>query len=75
MKTSLAAVATACGCDNVVECQAEEAVETMKAALASDEMTVIVCKCESGNIKVPVITKDPVVIRDRFMNELAARNS
>ena len=73
MKTSLTAVAKACGCDNVVECQAEEAVETMQAAIASDEMTVIVCKCESGNIKVPVITKDPVAIRDRFMNELATR--
>jgi sulfopyruvate decarboxylase subunit beta len=28
---------------------------------------VIVCKCDSGNIKLPVITMDPVVIRDRFM--------
>jgi sulfopyruvate decarboxylase subunit beta len=38
-------------------------------------MTVIVSKCESGNIKVPVITKDPVVIRDRFMTEIARRNA
>ena len=37
------------------------------AALAGDEMTIIVCKCESGNAKMPVITMDPVVIRDRFM--------
>jgi sulfopyruvate decarboxylase subunit beta len=74
-KTSLAAVAKACGCENVVECRAEEAADTMKTALASDKMTVIVCKCESGNIKVPVITMDPVVIRDRFMGELRARNS
>lgn len=74
-KTSLANVAKACGCENVIECQAEEAADTMKAALASDKMTVIVCKCESGNIKVPVITMDPVVIRHRFMTELRARNS
>lgn len=73
-KTSLSAVATACGCENVVECQAEEAAETLKAALASNKMTIIVCKCESGNIPVPVITMDPVSIRDRFMNELKVRN-
>ena len=71
----MSAVATACGCENVVECQAEDAVETMKAALASDKMTIIVCKCESGNIPVPVITMDPVVIRDRFMTEMAKRNA
>ena len=42
----------------------------LQAAIDSKVMTVIVAKCESGNIKVPVITKDPVVIRDRFMNEV-----
>lgn len=73
-KTSLSAVAKACGCENVIECQAEDAPETLKAALASDKMTIIVCKCESGNIPVPVITMDPVSIRDRFMNELKVRN-
>lgn len=66
-KTSLAKVAEACGCENVVECQAEEAPQTIEKALAADKMTIIVCKCESGNVKVPVITMDPVVIRDRFM--------
>ena len=66
-KTSLAAVATACGCETVVECAAEEVKATLEAAIASAKMTVIVAKCESGNIKVPVITKDPVSIRDRFM--------
>jgi sulfopyruvate decarboxylase subunit beta len=35
-------------------------------------MTVIVCKCDSGNIKLPVITKDPVTIRDRFMAAVAS---
>ncbi|MGY8863803.1 MAG: sulfopyruvate decarboxylase subunit beta [Pseudomonadales bacterium] len=66
-KTSLAAVASACGCENVVECQAEDAVSVMEAAIASKKMTIIVCKCISGNIPVPVITLDPVVIKYRFM--------
>ena len=67
MKTSLADVARACGCEHVVECQAEQAYETVETALAADHMTIIICKCESGNIKVPVIEMDPVVIKDRFM--------
>lgn len=66
-KTSLTSVALACGCEQVIECRAEETAEVLKKAIASDRMTIIVCKCESGNIKVPVITMDPVVIRDRFM--------
>jgi len=75
MKTSLAAVATACGCENVVECQAEDTVDAVKTALAGDKMTIIVAKCESGNIKVPVIELDPVVIRHRFMEEVKAKNA
>ena len=74
-KTSLTAVASACGCENVIECQAEDAASTVQTALDSDKMTIIVCKCESGNIKVPVIQMDPVVIRDRFMKELESRNA
>lgn len=74
-KTSLAAVARACGCEHVVECQPEEAVDTLKAALASEHMTIVVCKCTSGNVKVPVIMLDPVVIRHRFMTALAAANA
>jgi len=70
-KTSLTAVAKACGCDNVVECQAAEAPTALQNAIDSKKMTVIVCKCESGNIKVPVITMDPVAIRDRFMKAIA----
>ncbi|SLN73821.1 hypothetical protein TRL7639_04468 [Falsiruegeria litorea R37] len=35
-------------------------------------MTVIVSKCESGNAKMPVITMDPVVIKDRFMKAVQA---
>ena len=71
-KTSLTAVAKACGCENVVECQASETKQVLQDALASNKMTVIVCKCESGNFKVPVITMDPVVIRDRFMKAVQA---
>ncbi len=73
-KTSLAAVASACGCENVKECQPEDAAKTVQEALDSDKMTIIICKCESGNIKVPVIQMDPVVIRDRFMQALQTRN-
>ena len=52
-KTSLAAVARACGCDNVIECAAEDAADTVQQALDGNQMTIIVCKCESGNITVP----------------------
>jgi len=72
MKTSLTAVASACGCENVVECDAADTGKTLQAALDSNKMTIIVAKCESGNIKVPVITMDPVVIRDRFMKAVQA---
>ena len=74
-KTSLTAVAEACGCENVVECQAEDTADALKAALASNQMTIIVSKCESGNVKVPVITMNPVVIADRFMDEVERRQS
>jgi sulfopyruvate decarboxylase subunit beta len=59
----------------VVECQAEQAAATVQSALDADEMTIIVCKCESGNITVPVVEMDPVVIRDRFMKQVQARSS
>ncbi len=70
-KTSLAEVARACGCETVVECAAEDAAQTLQAALARDTMTIIVCKCQSGNIPVPVIELDPGVIRHRFMEAVA----
>jgi sulfopyruvate decarboxylase subunit beta len=38
-------------------------------------MTIIVSKCESGNVKVPVIEFDAPVIRHRFMQEVARRNA
>ena len=50
-------------------------MERVRQALDSNQMTIIVCKCESGNIKVPVIQMDPVVIRDRFMKKLEQRNA
>ena len=73
-KTSLAAVATACGCENVVECQAQDTAKVLQSALDSKRMTIIVCKCASGNIQVPVIELDPVVIKHRFMKEVRAQN-
>ena len=72
-KTSLAAVATACGCEHVVECDAQETAAVLQGALESDRMTVIVSKCESGNVEVPVIDMNPIVIRERFMAAVKAR--
>ena len=66
-KTSLAAVARACGCENVLEVPASETAATLKDALGAQRMTVIVSKCESGNVKVPVIAMNPITIRERFM--------
>jgi sulfopyruvate decarboxylase subunit beta len=72
MKTKLEKVAEACGCENVIVCQDVDTGKTLQAALDSKKMTVIVVKCDSGNIKLPVITMDPVVIRDRFMKAVAS---
>ncbi|WP_421703137.1 sulfopyruvate decarboxylase subunit beta [Aliiroseovarius sp.] len=66
-KTSLAAVATACGCENVIEVSAEDTPQALVDALAAGRMTVIVSKCDSGNVQVPVITMNPITIRERFM--------
>lgn len=71
-KTSLTAVAKACGCENVIECQDVDTGKVLQAAIDSKKMTIIVSKCDSGNIKLPVITMDPVVIRDRFMKAVAS---
>ncbi len=72
MKTKLEKVAVACGCENVVTCQDVDTGKVLQAAIDSKQMTIIVSKCDSGNIKLPVITKDPVVIRDRFMTAVAS---
>ncbi|MCO4824564.1 MAG: sulfopyruvate decarboxylase subunit beta [Amylibacter sp.] len=71
-KTKLEKVAEACGCENVVVCQDVDTGKTLQAAIDSKQMTIIVVKCDSGNIKLPVITMDPVVIRDRFMKAVSA---
>jgi sulfopyruvate decarboxylase subunit beta len=71
-KTKLENVAAACGCENVVTCQDVDAGKALQAAIDSKQMTILVVKCDSGNIKLPVITKDPVVIRDRFMTAVAS---
>ncbi len=71
-KTKLEAVAAACGCENVVTCQDVDTGKVLQAALDSKKMTVIVVKCDSGNIKLPVITMDPVVIKHRFMKAVSA---
>ncbi|NND19338.1 MAG: sulfopyruvate decarboxylase subunit beta [Silicimonas sp.] len=71
-KTSLAGMARAAGCENVVEVQDVDTGQALQAALDSGKMTVMVVKCDSGNAKMPVITMDPIVIRDRFMKAVQA---
>lgn len=71
-KTKLENVAKACGCENVVVCQDVDTGKVLQEAIDSRQMTIIVTKCDSGNIKLPVITMDPVVIRDRFMKAVAS---
>jgi len=72
MKTSLTAMAEGAGCENVIECEAKKTGEVLQEAVAARRSAVIVCKCESGNAKMPVITMDPVTIRDRFMAAVKA---
>ena len=59
----------------MIECQAEEAADVMKNALTSNKVPIIVCKCESGNIPVPVIELDAPVIKHHFMEEVKKRNA
>ncbi len=73
--TALAQVAAACGCENVVECEGKDIGVVLQRALSSGKMTVIVCTCAPGNAKSPVIRMDPVVIRERFMNEVRSENT
>ncbi|MEM9329818.1 MAG: sulfopyruvate decarboxylase subunit beta [Pseudomonadota bacterium] len=71
-KTSLAGMARAAGCENVVEVQDVDTGAALQEAIASKKMTVMIVKCDSGNAKMPVITMDPVVIKDRFMKAVAS---
>jgi sulfopyruvate decarboxylase subunit beta len=69
-RTSLAKVAKACGCDIVVDCSAADTPAAVADALESKKMTVIVSKCDSGNRKCPVITMNPIIARERFMQKV-----
>ena len=72
MRTDLAAMARAAGCQNVVEVQDVDTGKALQDVIDSGKGTVMVVKCESGNAKMPVITMDPVVIKDRFMKAVQA---
>lgn len=65
-RTSLSEVAKACGCENVVEVKAADTASELKKAVNDRKQTIIVSKCESGNVDVPVISIDPIVIIERF---------
>ncbi len=71
MRTSLAEVARACGCEQVIECDAAETPDNLAASIESRKMTILVSKCKPGNVPVPVIDMDPVVIADRFRHSLS----
>ncbi|WP_377504610.1 sulfopyruvate decarboxylase subunit beta [Octadecabacter sp. R77987] len=72
MRTDLAAMARAAGCENVVEVQDIDTGRVLQEVIDSGKGTVMVVKCDSGNAKMPVISMDPVVIKDRFMKAVAA---
>ncbi|MBU2993966.1 sulfopyruvate decarboxylase subunit beta [Octadecabacter sp. 1_MG-2023] len=72
MRTDLAAMAKAAGCENVIEVQDVDTGAKLQEVIDSGKGTVMVVKCDSGNAKMPVITMDPVVIRDRFMKAVAS---
>ena len=71
-KTDLAAMARAAGCDNVVEVQDVDTGKALHEAIDAQVGTVMIVKCDSGNAKMPVITMDPVIIKDRFMKAIEA---
>ena len=71
-KTDLAGMARAAGCDNVVEVQDVDTGKALQDAIDAQVGTVMIVKCDSGNAKMPVITMDPVIIRDRFMKAVQA---
>ncbi|WP_425040343.1 sulfopyruvate decarboxylase subunit beta [Primorskyibacter sp. S187A] len=71
-KTDLAGMARAAGCENVVEVMDVDTGKALQEAIDAQVGTVMVVKCDSGNAKMPVITMDPVVIKDRFMKAIEA---
>lgn len=71
LKTDLAGMARSAGCENVIEVQDVDTGPALQAAIDGGQSTVMVVKCDSGNAKLPVITMDPIVIKDRFMKAVA----
>lgn len=71
LKTDLAGMARSAGCENVIEVQDVDTGPALQAAIDGGQSTVMVVKCDSGNAKMPVITMDPIVIKDRFMKAVA----
>ncbi|MCY4259019.1 MAG: sulfopyruvate decarboxylase subunit beta [Rhodobacteraceae bacterium] len=69
-RTRLAAVARACGCDNVIEAPAAETPAALSLAIKEHRQTVIIAKCDSGNVDVPVIPLDPITIIERFKSTI-----
>ena len=65
-RTSLTEVARSCGCQNVIECSGERLASVLPEVLESGSGGIIVCKCEPGQVAVPVVELDPVVIAHRF---------
>ena len=74
-RTSLANVATGCGCDTVIETPAVDTPSVVVDLLAKGQGAVVVSKCKPGNVDVPVVDLDPVYISQRFMRDVALRNS
>ncbi len=71
-RTSLAAVARGCGCENVRECSGPDTAQALENALKTGGTHVIVSTCAPGNAPVPVIGMNPVAMRARFMAAVAA---
>ncbi len=69
--TSLKKVAIGAGCQNVIECLAEETNENLKKALIDNNNSyVIISKIKSGNVPIEPIPLNPITIRDRFRKKI-----
>ena len=70
-RTSLKAVATGAGCNNVIECSGEKTSENLQKALDDKNNSyVIISKIKSGNVPIKPIPLNAVTIRDRFRKEI-----
>jgi len=45
-------MAKACGCETVIECRAEDTADLLREGILSEQMTIIVPKCETGDMPV-----------------------